>query len=40
MIQSEISRTALQLQKARDDEKKAKKALEDFKSKKRDSSLH
>jgi hypothetical protein len=34
MIQSEISRTALQLQKARDDEEKAKKGLEDFKSKK------
>ena len=40
MIQSEISRTALQLQKARDDEKKAKRALEDFKSKKRDSNLN
>jgi hypothetical protein len=34
MIQSEISRTALQLQKARDDEEKAKKELEDLKSKK------
>ena len=34
MIQSEISRTSLQLQKARDDEEKAKKELEDFKSKK------
>jgi hypothetical protein len=35
MIQSEISRTGLQLQKARDDEEKAKKELEDLKSKKR-----
>ncbi len=34
MIQSEISQTALQLQKARHDEEKAKKALEDYKSKK------
>jgi len=34
MIQSEISRTALQLQKARDDEEEAKKELDDFKSKK------
>jgi hypothetical protein len=33
MIQSEISRTALQLQKARDDEEKAKKELDAFKSK-------
>jgi hypothetical protein len=32
MIQSEISRTGLQLQKARDDEEKAKKELEDYKS--------
>ncbi len=39
-IQSEISRTALQLQKARSDEEKAKKALEDFKSKKRDSNFY
>lgn len=36
MIQSEISQTALQLQKARDDEEKAKKELEDYKSKKRE----
>ena len=34
MIQSEISRTGLQLQKSRDDEEKAKKELEDLKSKK------
>ena len=34
MIQSEISRTALQLQKAQDDAKRAKKELEDYKSKK------
>jgi len=34
MIQSEISRTALQLQKARDEEEKAKKDLDDLKSKK------
>lgn len=40
MIQSEISRTALQLQKAQDDEKRAKKELEDYKSKKRKSSSH
>jgi hypothetical protein len=38
MIESEISRTALQLQKARDEEKRAKKELEDYKSKKRNSS--
>ncbi len=37
MIQSEISRTSLQLQKARDDEEKAKKELEDYKSKKQKS---
>lgn len=36
MIQSEISQTALQLQKARDDEEKAKKELEDYKSKKQE----
>jgi hypothetical protein len=35
MIQSEISRTGLQLQKARDDEENAKKELEEYKSKKR-----
>ncbi len=35
MIQSEISQTALQLQKARDDEEKAKKDLKDYESKKR-----
>jgi hypothetical protein len=40
MIQSEISRTALQLQKARDDKEKAKKELEDYKSKKRNSSSY
>jgi hypothetical protein len=40
MIQSEISRTALQLQKARDDEQKAKKELEDYKSKKRPPSAY
>ncbi|MGD9344343.1 MAG: hypothetical protein PVH84_00665 [Candidatus Aminicenantes bacterium] len=34
MIQSEISRTALQLQKARDDQEKAKKEIEDYRSKK------
>jgi hypothetical protein len=34
MIQSEISRTSLQLQKARDDEKIVKKELEDLRSKK------
>ena len=39
-IQSEISRTALQLQKARSDEEKAKKTLEDFKSKNRDSNFY
>jgi hypothetical protein len=33
MIQSEISRTGLQLQKARDDEEKAKKELDDLKLK-------
>jgi hypothetical protein len=33
MIQSEISRTALQLQKAQADEEKAKKDLDDYKSK-------
>lgn len=37
MIQSEISQTGLQLQKARDDEEKAKKELEDYKSKKQKS---
>ena len=35
MIQSEISRTGLRLQKARDDEVNAKKELEEYKSKKR-----
>jgi hypothetical protein len=35
MIQSEISRTNLQLQKARDDEEKAKKELEEYKSENR-----
>jgi hypothetical protein len=35
MIQSEISRTGLRLQKARDDEENAKKELEEYKSKKR-----
>jgi hypothetical protein len=39
MIQSEISRTGLQLQKARDDEEKAKKELEDYKSKNRNKSF-
>jgi hypothetical protein len=34
MIQSEIGRTGLQLQKARADEEKAKKELENYKSKK------
>jgi len=36
MIQSEISQTALRLQKARDDQEKAKKELEDYRSKKRE----